>query len=96
MSKKRDNRKGRLNEKTSLCPVAGKRKYATYGEALAKLETREDPVTGLATLAVSVYSCDYCGSYHHSSKRSHGRWRASRALLRSGSRKAYSAAQKRS
>jgi hypothetical protein len=55
------------------CPVANKKTYFTYGEALAVLDTLApaclDAVTGLRNLIGSVYSCDSCGGWHVSSRK---------------------------
>jgi hypothetical protein len=51
------------------CPAEGKSKYDTYAEALGKLDSRYDLVTGLSSLSGSVYPCDFCGGFHVSSKK---------------------------
>jgi hypothetical protein len=55
--------------KDRYCPAADKKKYHSYAQALAKLDSHYDQVTGLSTLSGSVYSCDFCGGFHVSSKK---------------------------
>jgi len=44
------------------CPVSGKRKYETEGEALATAAHQMS--TGEATKELRAYRCNWCGAWH--------------------------------
>ena len=46
----------------SKCPVSGKRKYATEGEALAT--AAHQIATNHAPQDLSAYLCSWCGAWH--------------------------------
>ncbi len=50
------------------CPT-GKVRQPDYASALAQVDTVVDGVTGLRSLAGSVYPCDSCSGFHVSSRR---------------------------
>jgi DNA-directed RNA polymerase subunit RPC12/RpoP len=51
-----------MNDNESKCPVTGKRKYETEGEALAT--AAHQIATGHAPEELSAYRCNWCSAWH--------------------------------
>jgi hypothetical protein len=59
---KQESEEGLVVDNEPKCPVSGKRKYATEGEALATA-THQIATTG-APKELRAYLCSWCGSWH--------------------------------
>jgi hypothetical protein len=53
-------------EESAKCPVSGKRKYETEGEALATAAHQKS--TGDAKTELRAYRCNWCGAWHLTKK----------------------------
>lgn len=51
-----------MRENDEKCPVSGKRKYETEGEALATAAHQRS--TGEATKELHAYRCTWCSAWH--------------------------------
>jgi hypothetical protein len=57
-----ESAKGQMMDDESKCPVSGKRKYATEGEALAT--AAHQIATANAQKELRAYRCSWCDAWH--------------------------------